>query len=98
MQCSKVAQPIGPYTLGRIIKQPGIGTWGYSSGQIGMHPKTSQLVSPVPAKQAKRALQNLKLVAQSNGFKLSHAVKCNVFLTNMDTFAEVNAVYATFFK
>ena len=63
-----------------------------------MNPKTSELVSKKTSVQAKRALLNLKLLAQANGFKLSDAVKCNVFLTNMADFSEVNTVYGKFFK
>ncbi len=35
---------IGPYSAGKIITTAN-GTWGYSSGQIGKHPKTGLLVS-----------------------------------------------------
>ena len=38
MTCDKIAQPIGPYTMGKVIETP-YGTWGYSSGQIAMNPK-----------------------------------------------------------
>ena len=97
MTCPKIAQPIGPYSMGKIIAQPGVGTWGYSSGQIGMSPK-GELTSKKPGPQAKRALQNLKMLAQSNGFKLTDAIKTTVFLVDMGHFAEVNEEYAKFFK
>ena len=29
---------------------------------------------------------------------MNHAIKCNLYLTNMDDFAEINKVYETFFK
>ena len=32
MTCTKIAKPIGPYSSGKVIVQPGVGTWGYSSG------------------------------------------------------------------
>ena len=99
MQCKQIAQPIGPYSCGKVISQPGQGTWGYSSGQIGMHPKTGDLDGKKPGVQARRALTNLRLLARSNGFDLEkHTVKTTVFLVDMADFAEINVEYAKFFK
>ena len=89
MKCTKICQPIGPYKMGKIIKQPGVGTWGYSSGCCGFNMK-AELVSKKPGAQAKKAMQNLKASATSNGFKMSDAIKTTVFLTDMSHFAEVN--------
>ena len=96
MSCSKIAQPIGPYSMGKIISTPH-GTWGYSSGQIGMNPK-GELTGKKPGQQATRAIQNLKLCAQANGFKLKDTIKTTVFLVDMAHFAEVNVEYAKFFN
>ena len=32
MTCSKLFSPIAPYSPGKMITMPGVGTWGYSSG------------------------------------------------------------------
>ena len=56
MTCPDVAQPIGPYSLGKIVEMPnGGGKWGYSSGQIGMDPN-GNLVGETAAEQAVQAL------------------------------------------
>ena len=39
MTSAKIAEPIGPYTMGRVITMPGVGTWGFSSGCLGMNKK-----------------------------------------------------------
>ena len=96
MTCDKIAQPIGPYSMGAVIAAPGVGTWGYSSGQIGMSPK-GELTSQKPGPQAKRALMNLKTLARANGFKMTDTIKTTVFLVDMAHFAEVNVEYAKFF-
>ena len=74
---------LGPYSAGKIITTENGGTWGYSSGQIAIHPKTGKLISPnKPAGQARQALLNLKNLAKANGFKLNqHTIKATVFLT-----------------
>ena len=47
MKCKKICQPIGPYKMGKVISQPGMGTWGYSSGCCGFNLK-AELVSKKP--------------------------------------------------
>lgn len=95
MTCAKIAQPIGPYTMGRVITTES-GTWGYSSGQIGMNPK-GELTSKKPGQQARVACSNLEKLAKANGFTLADTIKTTVFLIDMGHFAEVNAEYAKFF-
>jgi len=43
---------IGPYSAGKIVKQVGVGTWGYGSGQVAMNPETGELVGTTAAEQA----------------------------------------------
>ena len=95
MKCDKIAQPIGPYTMGKIITTP-MGTWGYTSGQIGMKPN-GELDGTKPAQQARRALSNFRTLAKANGFKMEQCIKTTVFVHDMAHFAECNAVYAKFF-
>ena len=42
-------------------------------------------------------IKNLSAVLEAAGSSLSKTVKVNVFLTNMDNFAEMNSVYEKFF-
>ena len=35
MTCTKLAKPVGPFSLGKIVKTAD-GVWGYSSGQLGL--------------------------------------------------------------
>lgn len=53
---------IGPYSTARIFN----GTM-YISGQIGIDPKTSQLVSQDVEIQTRRALENLKIIFTETG-------------------------------
>jgi 2-iminobutanoate/2-iminopropanoate deaminase len=47
--------------------------------------------------QTKRVIENLKLVLQAAGLELNNVVKTNVFLSDMDMFPQMNAVYAECF-
>ena len=42
-------------------------------------------------------MENLKNLAEDNGFSLNDTVKCTLFLDDMDNFAKVNEIYAQYF-
>ena len=81
---------IGPYS--QAIAVPGA---VYCSGQIGLDPASGELVEGVEA-QAERALRNLAAVLDAAGVTFSDVVKTTIFLTDMNDFAAVNAIYARF--
>ncbi len=43
-------------------------------------------------------MQNLLAVLKAAGLSFDHTIKCNVYLTDMDDFKAMNAVYAEFFS
>ena len=50
------------------------------------------------AEQTRQSLTNVTNVLAEAGIDLTHVVKTTVFLSDMDNFAAMNEVYATFFK
>ena len=83
---------IGPYSQGMRA-----GGLLFCSGQIPLEPSTGELVKDDIEGQARRCLQNLAAVAEAAGTSLANAVRCTVFLTDMNDFARVNEAYAEFF-
>ena len=83
---------IGPYSQGMRT-----GDLLFCSGQIPLEPSTGELVKDEIEGQARRCLQNLAAVAEAAGGSLANAVRCTVYLTDMNDFARVNEVYAEFF-
>jgi 2-iminobutanoate/2-iminopropanoate deaminase len=83
---------IGPYS--QAIRA---GDLLFCSGQIPLEPTTGELVKDDIDGQARRCLQNLAAVAEAAGGSLANAVRCTVYLTDMNDFARVNEVYAEFF-
>lgn len=81
---------IGPYS--QAIRS---GDMVFCSGQLGLDPATGELVDGVEA-QAERALRNLQSVLDAAGLGFDDVVKTTIFLTDMDDFAAVNAVYSRF--
>lgn len=84
---------VGPYV--HAVKAAGL-LW--CSGQIPLHPETGELVGETTAEQAGRCLENLQAVCAAAGATLADAVKITVYLVEMDDFAAVNEVYASFFE
>jgi 2-iminobutanoate/2-iminopropanoate deaminase len=70
----------------------------FVSGQIPADPATGELVGTTAGEQARQCLQNLNAIISDAGGSLEDAVKVTVYLTDISTFAEVNEVYATFFR
>ena len=80
---------IGPYS--QAIQT---GNLLYCSGQTPVDPGTMKIESPDIEGQTQRALKNLELVLIAAGLSLSNMVKVNVFITDMEHFQKMNAVYA----
>ena len=85
---------IGPYSHAVRVT----GQLLFISGQIPADPETGDLVGDTPAEQARKCLENLHAIAADAGSSLEDAVKVTVYLTDITAFAEVNEVYASFFK
>lgn len=69
----------------------------YVAGQVGRDLKTGQFPSDFES-EVRNTLDNVGLVLKTAGFSFADAVTVQVYLTDMDLFARMNAVYATYFK
>ncbi len=83
---------IGPYS--QAVRA---GNTVYFSGQIPLDPATGNLVDGDIAAQARRALDNLKAVAEAAGGSLDRIVRLGLYLTDLSQFAAVNAVMQDYF-
>ena len=84
---------IGPYSQAVLIN----GTL-YTSGQIAINPKTSQLEIDDLNHETNLVMKNLTAVLKEAKMDFSNVIKTTIFLKNMDDFSTVNEIYASFFK
>lgn len=84
---------IGPYS--QAVRS---GNTVYLSGQIPLDPKTMTLVDASIAAQVHRVFDNLAAVAAAAGGGLDDIVRLTVYLTDLDNFATVNEIMATYFE
>lgn len=88
----KAPKVIGPYSQGITV-----GDFLYVAGNIGVDPKTNQMVTGGIEEQTKRTLSNIRMILQSAGLDMANVIKTTVYLSNFDNFPRMNEVYATFF-
>ena len=90
---------IGPYSQA-VSTAGGPGPAGpllFTSGQLPIDPQTGAFVPGGIAEQTAQVLKNLQAVLEAGGSSLGRVVKTTVFLKDMNDFAAMNAVYASFF-
>lgn len=63
-----------------------------------MDPATGAFVEGGIEEQTARCLENLKAILAQAGIGMDSVVKTTVFLADMDDFAAMNKVYASYFK
>ena len=89
----KAPAAIGPYAQANII-----GNLVITSGQIPIDPATGNLVEGDLEVQTRQVFANLKAVLEAAGSSLDKIVKTTCFMDNMNDFAKMNEVYASFFS
>jgi len=77
------------------IRGPGV---LYLSGQVALDPATGRLMAGDVAAQTARTLENIRALLESVGRTLDDVIRVGVFLTSMESFAGMNAVYARYFR
>jgi reactive intermediate/imine deaminase len=97
MSKQAVNTPKAPAAIGPYSQAIRTGNLVFLSGQIPLDPATGQLVSGEIEAEARRVFENLKAVAEAAGGSLDHAVKVNVYLTDLAHFVKVNEIMASYF-
>ncbi|MCA0454383.1 MAG: Rid family detoxifying hydrolase [Chloroflexi bacterium] len=82
----------GPYSQGIVANG-----FVFVSGQIAVVPGTKDFVVGGIKEQTIQTLNNVKAILEAGGSSMDKIVRTTVYLSDVTTFAEMNAVYATFF-
>lgn len=90
---SKKLPKAGPYSHAVAVK--GL---VYFSGQVGLDPKTGKLVGPDVTAQTQQAFKNVAAALKEAECDFDDVIKVNIFLTDMNDFAAMNAVMAEVFE
>ena len=93
IQTSKVPTPIGPYSQAVIANG-----FLFASGQVAFNPATGELVLTDILSETKLVMENIKAILDEAKLSFAHVVKTSIFLSDMQLFAQVNDVYASYFS
>lgn len=88
IQTDNAPRALGPYSQGT--------QWGgliFTAGQVAIDPATGTFIGGDVSEQTRQVLKNLRAVLQAAGSDLTRVLKTTVFLTTMEDFAAMNAVY-----
>ena len=84
--------PVGPYNQSILHA----GTL-YISGQIAIDPATGDITLDSIEAETHRVMANIKAILERSGLGFNDVIKCTVFVKNMQHYARINAVYASYF-
>lgn len=88
----KAPAPLGPYNQAVLIKDT-----LYLSGQIPLIPESMELVEGDLEAETHQVMKNLKAVLEAANMDFEHVVKTSIFLSDMNNFAAINAIYGQYF-
>ena len=97
MGIEKVHTGAAPRAIGPYSQAVASGGWLFVSGQIGLDPGSGSLVGGGFAAEVRQAVQNLAAIVTAGGASLDQVVRVTVYLTDLERFAEMNAIYEEFF-
>jgi 2-iminobutanoate/2-iminopropanoate deaminase len=86
-------KPLGPFSQA-IVE----GDFIFLAGQVCSNPVTGKLEPGDVRSETKRTFENVRAILQAAGSSLDDVVKCNVYLRDINDFAAMNEVYATYFS
>ena len=85
--------PIGPYSPALLVNDT-----LYISGQVPINIETGQLITENIELATHQVLRNIKVLLAEASMNLENVVKCTIFMTDLNEFQKMNAVYAGYFE
>jgi 2-iminobutanoate/2-iminopropanoate deaminase len=97
MQKNIVKTEKAPAAIGPYSQAVSAGGFLYLSGMLAIDPATGEMVGTDAPAQAGQILKNISALLESQGLSTANVVKTTVFLTDLNAFGAVNAVYGETF-
>ena len=70
----------------------------YVSGQIAINPTTGELVMDDIETETHQVMKNMGAILAAASCTFDDVLKCEVFVSDMNNYARINAVYAEYFN
>ncbi len=85
-------KPVGPYNHSVLV-----GNLLFGSGQIALDPSTGYLINGSIEEETHQVMKNIAAVLDAAGLEMSDIAKCSIFVSDMQLYSRINAVYAEYF-
>ncbi len=85
--------PVGPYN-----QSVRVGDILFCSGQIAIDPATGGLVQESIEAETHQVMKNIEALLTAAGLTFENVVKSSVFVSDMNNYGRINAVYAEYFN
>lgn len=93
----EISTPDAPGPAGHYSQAIVHGGMVYVSGQLPIDPRTGEKRVGSIEEQTEQALQNLAAILRAAGSDLDQVVKTTVYISDIQLWGRVNAVYSRFF-
>jgi len=84
---------IGPYSQGILVDDR-----LFVSGQIAIDPDTGSMIDGSIEAETQRVLENIEAILNAASMDFENVVRCEVFMTDVNNYGQVNEVYARYFN
>ena len=92
-----VSTPDAPAAIGPYSQAIKAGSLLFLSGQIPLDPGTGQMVSGGIEPQTRQVFANIGAILEAAGLSFANVVSATVYVVDLNDFAKVNEIYATYF-
>ena len=93
-----ISSPSAPAAIGPYSQAIRAGNLLFLSGQIPLDPATGNLVDGGVDAQTRQVLKNIEAILTAGGTSFDGVLSATVYLADMNDFARVNEIYATYFS
>ncbi|HVV04811.1 MAG TPA: Rid family detoxifying hydrolase [Puia sp.] len=93
-----VRSPHAPLPMGPFSQAIVAGGFVFVSALLAEDVTTGKLVQDDIEAETRQVMDNLQAILREAGVDFSHAVKCSIFLKDMNDYARVNKVYSSYFR
>jgi 2-iminobutanoate/2-iminopropanoate deaminase len=93
-----VSSPKAPAAIGPYSQAIKAGNLLFLSGQIPLDPATGQLVPGGVQEQTRQVFTNIGAILDAAGLSFDAVISATVYVADMNDFAKVNEIYATYFS
>ena len=93
IKTDKAPLPVGPYNQAVLVDKT-----LYISGQVAINPENNEVIKGSVEDATKLIMKNIQSILVEAGFNFKDVVRSKIYLTDMNNFSKVNAIYGSYFE